>query len=304
VDKLSFADYLAIFGIVAMFALTSFDKAGKLKGPLPFILLAIAALCTLPAAFGNSWVRNAPTATLRNVRELFLLSSVFMVFSILAIWISATTVREAFFGLAPASNETNTPSEEKQLPAVEPAQPKIAETKPQQDSAELQNIKAEFIQATSPGIILFNDSSEIARDPSYSLTMWNLDKGLPSSLPTIFVAEKDKYLKSGQRMLEATLDRPEIKPLISDGNRIFGFAYVDCSNCKSSKYYWVYIVYGNDHKEECWYSEVLEGIINPNPISVSQRLQGVNWNVEEFMKISGHGVILKALPTSAFAGTK
>jgi hypothetical protein len=169
--------------------------------------------------------------------------------------------------------------------------------KPEADSALRPGLEARFVAATSPGLILFNASSTVVRDPSYSLVMWNLDKGLPTSLPTVSVTESGRYLKPGQGMVEPTLDRPEMKSLISEGNRIFGYASVDCPNCKRAKYYWLYIIYGKDS----WYSEIPEAA-EPNPISISQKLLDAEWDVDRFMNANPHGPVLKPLPTSVFGG--
>lgn len=59
-------DWVGILGITAGIVLCALDKAGKLKGPLPVWL--IAALTTLPWAFGNGWVAGSSTLPIRIVR--------------------------------------------------------------------------------------------------------------------------------------------------------------------------------------------------------------------------------------------
>jgi hypothetical protein len=52
--ELTFDRILGILGIVSAIVLVVLDKAGKLKGPVLFGLLGVAALMTLPIALGNT----------------------------------------------------------------------------------------------------------------------------------------------------------------------------------------------------------------------------------------------------------
>src|ERR1700693_4639214 len=94
--KISFSDGLGIVGIVLSIVLVALDKAGKLKGPVPIVLLAIAAAMTLPLAVGNSWVSGAGSTMLRSARGMLMVFGVGMGFSCLLIWISTgnDTARE------------------------------------------------------------------------------------------------------------------------------------------------------------------------------------------------------------------
>jgi hypothetical protein len=89
--KISFSDGLGLVGIIATVVLVAADKAGKLKGPLPVVLLAIAALMTLPLALGNSWVAETTPGMLRFSKGMLMIFSVGVVYSLLLIWISPTT---------------------------------------------------------------------------------------------------------------------------------------------------------------------------------------------------------------------
>lgn len=270
----------------------------KLFGPLAATIIACVCLVGGLALLISGHLhrdtdivpRRTRTRILRFAVVVLLIVGASAALSVVA-WrlIQSRTARER----AQSPPSAPTPRQEPR-PATTPKTPPLR-PKPKPGLELRPELEAQFVAATSPGLILFNKSSVVVRDPSYSLVMWNLDKGLPTSLPTVSLTEGGRYLKPGQRMVEPTLDRPEMKPLISEGNRIFGFAYVDCPNCKRARYYWLYIVYGQDS----WYSEIPEGT-EPNLISMSQRLQDAEWDVDRFMSANSHGPILKPLPTWVF----
>jgi hypothetical protein len=86
--RISFSDSLAVIGIAATIILVALDKAGKLKGPVPIMLLGIAALMTLPLAVGNSWVSDATSTMLSFARGMLLICAVGSIYSCLLMWIS------------------------------------------------------------------------------------------------------------------------------------------------------------------------------------------------------------------------
>jgi hypothetical protein len=154
---------------------------------------------------------------------------------------------------------------------------KVDEGRPKPD------IGAEFIQGTSPGLVLRNLSDTVLREPTSSISVWNLDTKI--SLPTFNRTETGMFIKPGfNGILIATVDNPGIKPLVKDGDHVFGFVTVDCAECRSAKQYWLYVVYGG----ESWYSPVPEGA-NVNVVKVARILGETNWDVEEFMKQVPHG---------------
>ena len=85
---------LAIVGIIAAIILVVLDKGGKLKGPFLLILLAIAALITLPMALGNSWVKDTPWGMLRFSKMALMASIVALCYSAFALWIAQPTSPE------------------------------------------------------------------------------------------------------------------------------------------------------------------------------------------------------------------
>lgn len=88
--KFSFSDALAIVGVVLAIILVVLDKAGKLKGPMLFVLLGVAAAIMLPLALGNSWVVDATPGMLKFSRGMLMVSLVVLFYSLFAIWISSS----------------------------------------------------------------------------------------------------------------------------------------------------------------------------------------------------------------------
>jgi hypothetical protein len=110
--KLGFSDALAVVGIAAAIVLLVLDKAGKVKGPMLLILLAIAAVLMLPIALSNSWV-NSASAMLRLSRGLLMICVVGIGYSLLAIWISTGEKPEELRNPASSTSPvpaTNTPA--------------------------------------------------------------------------------------------------------------------------------------------------------------------------------------------------
>lgn len=86
--RVGFQDAFAFASVALTIVLLVLDKAGKLRGPRLFVLLALAALMMLPVAIGNSWVLDARTTALIVSRGLLALFAVGLIFSIVAVWIS------------------------------------------------------------------------------------------------------------------------------------------------------------------------------------------------------------------------
>jgi uncharacterized membrane protein len=86
--KVSLSDGLAVFGVILAIVLVILDKADKLKGPMLYVLLAVAAVLALPLALGNSWVSNASTGMLKFAHGALLVSLIFGVYSVFALWIA------------------------------------------------------------------------------------------------------------------------------------------------------------------------------------------------------------------------
>lgn len=93
--EITFDRVVALLGIALAIVLVVLDKAGKLKGPILFWLLVLAALMCIPLAIGNSWVKDTPWGILRVSKGLLMVSIVAMAYSILAIWVSSPSEDEA-----------------------------------------------------------------------------------------------------------------------------------------------------------------------------------------------------------------
>lgn len=111
-DWVSFDRGLAIAGSILAIVLVVLDKAGKLRGPVLFGLLAIAAAMTLPLVFSVPWVAQTSGTDLF-ARRLLMVCLVGTVYSLLCVWIAGDMqhIRE---------EPANVPSSNSAKPGVEP----------------------------------------------------------------------------------------------------------------------------------------------------------------------------------------
>jgi hypothetical protein len=104
--KLDFASVSFLIGVVLAFVLLALDKAEKLKGPWPLVLLGIGALLTLPLALNVPIVANAQGVT-KGFRIFAAICVVGFVYSVLAAWISAPEIKTES---SPSIAEQSTPA--------------------------------------------------------------------------------------------------------------------------------------------------------------------------------------------------
>jgi hypothetical protein len=90
--KLSLEIGLAVFGLVLTIVLLVLDKAEKLKGPVLYRLLALAAVMTLPLVLGNPFVAEASASWKYWLRTLAV-SGVALIYWAIGIWISPKSVK-------------------------------------------------------------------------------------------------------------------------------------------------------------------------------------------------------------------
>jgi hypothetical protein len=278
--RISFSDGIGIAGIILATVLLVLDKAGKLRGGMLIGLLCVAGVMTLFVAVRNSFVLDAPPKW-KIWRGLFMVGLVAFCYSGLAIWISGGSTENAEAPAAPP------PRAHEEVKKTESAAPRNAHRAA--PARAKPDIGAEFVRGTSPGIALTSLSDAVVRDPTCLVSAWNLDSKL--NLPAFNQSEAGLFVKKGNGILVASLDNPNMKPLIKPGDRVFGFVAVDCPDCLETKYYWLFVVYGGDS----WYSPIPKGSL-VNALDINQRLISVNWDVEEFMKQVPHGERLPPRP--------
>lgn len=156
-SKLSFSDNLAIGGIAFTILLVVLDKAGKLKGPLLLILLAIAALMLLPLAWGNSWVSEA-TGIGKLSRALFTFFLLGLIYSGIAIWISTGEESTAH---GPTASEI-----------ADELSKRLAKSPQSETSQNKSGLSAPTPQATQPFVIEVENSALRADSSDWITGFW------------------------------------------------------------------------------------------------------------------------------------
>ena len=182
------------------------------------------------------------------------------------------------------------PKQLKEAPKISPAPRKPSEPAAptqtaQPDPESKPEITADFVQGTSPGLLFLNKSAAVIRDPIASYGMWNLSKNPPLMIPTWEVRESGAFIKTNTGRIVATADTPQAKPYISEADKIFALIIVDCPECKSSRIYYLYFVYGQP--QNSWFSEVPEGGTS-NVLLVNNLMQRSGWDPEKFLAMVPH----------------
>lgn len=407
--KISFSDGLAIGGVIIAILLVVLDKADKLRGPMLYFLLAVAACMALPLVFSLPWITTSPAGAPMYMRRLAMFFTVGLAYALISVWISSTEdnrsqvlneprkivaaapeasgstsinthANESHHGppkkasstappsmtviqeiLIPPAESTNNPSvqlfitmkaafddpvfkikcdgacsytqtQAMALPMRAEAVPHIADdtiievrlivpgrleigneimieigsrtekpisvlsvngypvTEPITNRPKaspppalpppVPEIIANFIQGTSPGLLLINNFKAVIKDPVCNYGMWNLSKTPPLMIPTWDVKNPGTFIKQGTGLILATADTPQAKPYIEKGDKIFSLLNIDCPDCKSARLYYLYFVYGEPSNS--WFAPVPEGG-RSNVLLVNNMMEQSGWNVDTFM---------------------
>jgi hypothetical protein len=171
----------------------------------------------------------------------------------------------------------------KQAP-TQTVETKVEHPKPKELSPPSKpDISAEFVAANSPGIAVTNLTPDVVmREPMVTISAWNLDTKV--NLPGFAYTEKGGFVKKGTAVIIGSFDNPNMKSLIKVGDHVLGLVTVDCPDCLTAKYYWVFFAYGG----ESWYSPIPVGT-TINIMEITRSMNAAKWNVDEFMKLVPHG---------------
>jgi len=176
--KIGLSEELAFFGIVAAIVLLVLDKMGKLKDPTTLIiLLAIAAVFTLPLALGNSFVYNASSVPTKFGRGMLMVCIVGVCYSLLVMWIFTPTQDENQQP-PPQQKHVNNSSKEPKQPTVEEIAtkhpPSVSNAKRDTHINSLDQFNPDFgdkLKAVSPFLGYFELSAGPSPSNPYSSLM-------------------------------------------------------------------------------------------------------------------------------------
>lgn len=85
--KIDFSVGSFLVGVALTFLLIVLDKAGKLKGPMLLVMLAAAAVCTVPLALNVTWVSEA-SGPAKLSRTFLMLCVTGVIYALIAVWIT------------------------------------------------------------------------------------------------------------------------------------------------------------------------------------------------------------------------
>jgi hypothetical protein len=100
------SDGLGILGLVVTVLLVILDKTDKVKGPVVFGLLTLAAILTVPLALSIAGVGDMPSGMAKLARGALVISLVGVVYSGLAIWIAQPAAPSPMVGFHEGLPET------------------------------------------------------------------------------------------------------------------------------------------------------------------------------------------------------
>jgi hypothetical protein len=121
--------------------------------------------------------------------------------------------------------------------------------------AEPPDIDLIFVFPKDVSPLVLNPTAKVIQQPKYQIVIWNLDhpeRINPLPIPTRvgdFIRPHNAW--GPNQMLEL----PNVRPLVSKGEHLFGYAQALCPECKRNHYYWLYI----EHGTEGWYCEIPPG---------------------------------------------
>jgi hypothetical protein len=125
-----------------------------------------------------------------------------------------------------------------------------------------------FVHPTSPALVIRNLSTDgIIENVKWGVVLYNLNRNERIDPLPIPVQSFD-WIRPNSDGGPQALFYGNILPLVNNGDRLIGSAFVDCPKCDKEKYYIVSMIYG----EGGWFGEVeLTGIPLPEGNSPAQR---------------------------------
>lgn len=109
-----------------------------------------------------------------------------------------------------------------------------------------------FVYPNDPSLLLKNPSDVAVRDIKYWVTVWDLDKLENTNRnPLPIPVEMFDYIRPHESGgPQGIFLYPAVKPLLKDGDRLFGLAGVTCPDCIVTRQFWLYVIWGHGG----WYS--------------------------------------------------
>lgn len=124
-----------------------------------------------------------------------------------------------------------------------------------QELAELPDLDLIFVDPKSVSVLVTNPTGKVVNLPKYEVVIWNLshpERPNPLPIPTQTGDFIRPHSGWGPNQM---MDLPQLKPLLADGDHVFGVAQALCPDCKRNHYYWLYM----EHGKMGWYCELPAG---------------------------------------------
>jgi hypothetical protein len=124
---------------------------------------------------------------------------------------------------------------------------------------ELPAVDLSFVGRRETYFQIHDVSAATARSIKWMIVMWDVDN--PSQLDPLPIpaTDFDFLTPHSQNLPVNVFQTPPVKPLIKEGDRLFGSASVMCPDCARGFTYWVFITWGHGG----WFS-LVDGMTNGN----------------------------------------
>ncbi len=121
--------------------------------------------------------------------------------------------------------------------------------------AEPPDVDLIFVYPRTVSPLMVNPTDKPIQQPKYQVALWNLNHPERANPLPIPVHTGDFIRPHEAWGPNEMLNIPNVRPLVSAGDHLFGFAQALCPECKTHHYYWVYIEDGKDG----WFCELPQG---------------------------------------------
>jgi hypothetical protein len=144
------------------------------------------------------------------------------------------------------------------VPVVATQRAQVIPTSPAAAPPPKKDISLNLVYKSGFALLMVNTGNAVIHQPKFFAVVWDLDREQfqdPLPIPA-FSAGPNDFVKPGRGIgPEEAITRSNVKSLVKENDRLVGTIEVDCVDCDSEKWYWVYAIQGKGG----WYAEIEKG---------------------------------------------
>jgi hypothetical protein len=165
--------------------------------------------------------------------------------------------------------------------------------KSQYQKSQPPDVTPMLVSPEQPAVMLINESANVARNIKWGVVLWNLDS-LDRVDPLPIPYQAFDFIRPREHGGPEQLFNAAILGLIKPGNRLFGYATVDCPDCATTRCVWIYIEYGKGG----WYAPLPKEAPFVNTSQLFKMIPEIEKNVSSAMNMmapAGRRIPIKKL---------